>query len=132
MTVQSKKVNNVKFRGLVGRTPAKAAAKRSRAATTDALDSVHQLISDLHDVGVVSKQTMRKFDTLCLPPAVEFRPEQIVKIREEAHMSQPVFAVCLGTTKSTVAQWESGAKKPSGPSRRLLEVFAKHGVSIFG
>jgi len=37
-------------------------------------------------------------------------------------MSQPVFARLLGVDKSAVAQWERGAKRPSGPAARLLEV----------
>ena len=37
-------------------------------------------------------------------------------------MSQPVFARLLGVDKSAVAQWERGAKRPSGPVLRLLEV----------
>ena len=37
-------------------------------------------------------------------------------------MSQPVFARLLGVDKSAVAQWERGAKRPSGPVSRLLEV----------
>lgn len=37
-------------------------------------------------------------------------------------MSQPVFARLLGVDKSAVAQWERGAKRPSGPAAQLLEV----------
>jgi len=36
-------------------------------------------------------------------------------------MSQPVFARLLGAGKSAVAQWERGAKRPSGPTARLPE-----------
>jgi|YelNatPaOPRAMG01_1025707.scaffolds.fasta_scaffold12442_7 transcriptional regulator with XRE-family HTH domain len=37
-------------------------------------------------------------------------------------MSQPVFARLLGLDRSAVAQWERGAKRPSGPALRVLEV----------
>ena len=44
------------------------------------------------------------------------------RIRAATRMSQPVFARLLGVEKSAVAQWERGAKTPSGPAQRLLEV----------
>jgi putative transcriptional regulator len=84
----------------------------------------------LHRIGLVSQETMRTFDVECLGPPKEIRPTEIAAIRRAARMSQPVFAAYLGTTKSTVAKWESGEKKPSGPSKRLLEVVAKHGIDI--
>lgn len=99
-------------------------------AKSDALDSVHQLMGGLHRVGLISQETMRTFDVECLEPRAEIRPSEIAAIRRAACMSQPVFAAYLGTTKSTVAKWESGEKKPSGPSMRLLEVVAKHGIKI--
>ena len=36
-------------------------------------------------------------------------------------MSRPVFARLLGVDKSAVAQWDRGAKRPSGPALRLLD-----------
>jgi hypothetical protein len=41
---------------------------------------------------------------------------------KSGHMGQPVFARLLGADKSSVAQWERGAKRPSRPAFRLLEV----------
>ena len=99
-------------------------------AKSDATDSIHQLMSGLHEVGLVSMETMRTFDAGCLEPPKAFAPTKIASIRRSARMSQPVFAAYLGTTKSTVAKWESGEKKPNGPSRRLLEIVAKHGIEI--
>ena len=31
------------------------------------LENVHESMQDLHDIGLVDKQTMREFDSLCLP-----------------------------------------------------------------
>ncbi|MDD4929921.1 MAG: helix-turn-helix domain-containing protein [Gallionella sp.] len=44
----------------------------------------------------------------------------IKRIREHAHVSQPVFARYLNTSESTVQKWETGQKRPSGMALRLL------------
>jgi putative transcriptional regulator len=66
--------------------------------------------------------TMRDLDALCLPPRPDYGSAEVRRIRAAARMSQPVFARLLGVDKSAVAQWERGAKRPSGPAARLLEV----------
>ncbi|HBV9392027.1 TPA: transcriptional regulator, partial [Klebsiella pneumoniae] len=43
---------------------------------------------------------------------------------------QPVFARYLNTSVSTVQKWETGAKRPSGMSLKLLSVVQKHGLKI--
>ena len=133
MTVQSpKKPSKVKESAVPANPVAKASrvSVAERTAKSDALDSVHQLMGDLHEIGLISQETMRTFDAACLEPPRAIRPAEIVQIRKSAQMSQPVFALHLGTTKSTIAKWESGEKVPSGPSRRLLEVIARHGMHI--
>lgn len=55
---------------------------------------------------------------------------QIKAIREKNHVSQPVFARYLNTSKSTVQKWEIGAKRPSGMALKLLYVVQKHGLHI--
>ncbi|HEY1935598.1 MAG TPA: hypothetical protein VGG99_26620 [Acetobacteraceae bacterium] len=44
------------------------------------------------------------------------------RIWTATRLSQPVFARLPGVDKSAVAQWKRGAKRPSGPALRLLEV----------
>lgn len=48
--------------------------------------------------------------------------------RVKVHVSQSVFAAFLGVGKSTVAQWEQGLKKPSGPAARLLDQVDRKGI----
>jgi putative transcriptional regulator len=76
------------------------------------------------------KATMRGFDDSCLatPPALAAR--QIKKIREQAHVSQPVFARYLNTSESTVQKWEAGTKRPSDMALKLLAVVEKHGLKV--
>ncbi len=57
---------------------------------------------------------MRDFDNLCLIDVLDIEATQIKEIRERNHVSQPVFARYLNTSKSTVQKWEIGAKWPSG------------------
>jgi len=57
-----------------------------------------------------------------LPERPDYGAPEVRRIRAATRMSQPVFARLLGVEKSAVAQWERGAKQPSGPALRLLEV----------
>jgi putative transcriptional regulator len=50
--------------------------------------------------------------------------------REANNVSQRVFARYLNTSESTVEKWESGAKRPSPPLRKLLSVVQKHGLQV--
>jgi DNA-binding transcriptional regulator YiaG len=50
----------------------------------------------------------------------------IADIRKRLKYSQEEFAGLLNVKRDTVASWETGRKKPSGPSLRLLQVVDKH------
>lgn len=106
------------------KVPRTAGAKRpTRRETEDEiLATAHALGAALHRVGAVNATTMRDLDALCLPPRPDYGSAEVRRIRTAARMSQPVFARLLGVDKSAVAQWERGAKRPSGPAARLLEV----------
>ena len=88
----------------------------------DVLATAHGLASALHRVGAMDEAGLRTMDRLCLPPKPDYSGAEVKRIRAAARMSQPVFARLLGVEKSAVAQWERGAKRPSGPAQRLLEV----------
>ena len=79
--------------------------------------------------GVMSKQTMREFDALCLTPVLPLTPEEIRKLREREGASQAVFARYLNVTPGLVSQWERGEKHPQGPSLKLLALVAKNGLN---
>lgn len=55
-------------------------------------------------------------------------PHKIKALREQAHVSQAVFAAVLNTSVSTVQKWEVGDKKPSGPSLKLLNLIDRKGL----
>jgi putative transcriptional regulator len=94
------------------------------------VDVVHETAQDLHAAGVMKDMTLREFDAICLPPVEEYNAAQIKCIRLKNHASQGVFAAYLNTSKSTVQKWEQGAKKPNGPSLKLLNLVAVKGLQI--
>ncbi len=81
---------------------------------SDAFEAIHSTARGLHRAGTIDKATMRDFDESCLVAPVEITPDEIKRIREGAHVSQPVFARFLNTSESTVQKWEGSI------CRRLL------------
>ncbi|MEO7085948.1 MAG: DNA-binding transcriptional regulator [Gemmatimonadaceae bacterium] len=108
---------------------AKKTASRARYKS-DAFGSIHESAAALLRVGAIDKATMRTFDTACVEAPKRIPATRIKALRERLHMSQPVFAVHLNASPSTVAQWESGAKHPTGMALKLLDIVEKHGIEI--
>lgn len=97
---------------------------------SEAFAAIHASATALHNVGAIDLTTMREFDASCLATPEVLAPQQIKRIRERAHVSQPVFARYLNTSESTVQKWESGNKQPSGMALKLLAVVQKHGLEV--
>ncbi len=95
---------------------------------SDAMESIHQTMSEMFAAGVIDKQTMQGFDETCLTPVQAFTPEEIKNLREQFHVSQSIFANYLNVSKASISQWERGIKKPAGPSLKLLSLVARKGL----
>lgn len=68
------------------------------------------------------KLTLRT-NTVVLPARVNsIRRQDIVAIRKQLNVSQPVFAALLNVPLSTARSWEQGTRKPSGAALRLLDL----------
>jgi putative transcriptional regulator len=93
------------------------------------LESMHELAKSLHKVGVMDAIAMRAMDAPCLPEVRKLGRAEVKAISEKTRMSQPVFAALLGVSPSAVAQWERGAKAPSGPAARLLDIIDRKGAA---
>ncbi len=104
--------------------------KTTHKYKSEAFEAIHSSASALHNIGAIDKTTMRDFDDSCIISTPEIEPVQIKFIREKNHVSQPVFARYLNTSKSTVQKWEIGAKRPSGMALKLLSVVQKYGIHI--
>lgn len=102
----------------------------NRKFKSDAFEAIHASASALQKVGAIDKATMRGFDESCLAAPAAIAPDHIKRIREQAHVSQPVFARDLNTTQPTVQKSEAGAKRPSGMALKLLAVVEKHGLKV--
>jgi putative transcriptional regulator len=95
---------------------------------SDALAAIHETASDLHDAGVMDKQTMRKFDELALTPVRQLSATEIRALRERERVSQSVFARHLNVTTGLISQWERGEKHPAGASLKLLTIVERRGL----
>lgn len=96
--------------------------------TSKIIESLRGDLVALHEVGAISKVTMREFDAICPPPVRDFSATDIKRLREKLKFSQPVFAHHLHTTASTVRKWEQGDTHPAGPALKLLNIIADKGL----
>ena len=90
--------------------------------------SIHETALGLNEAGLLTKQTMKAFDEMCLTPVEELTPDQIRAIRIKEQASQAVFARYLNVTTGLVSQWERGEKHPRGASLKLLTIIARKGL----
>ena len=103
---------------------------RKKNFKSDVLESIHESAAALHKVGAIDMATMKAFDASCIAQTPQLQAAQIKKIRERVKVSQPVFAIYLNTSESTVQKWEAGTKKPSGMALKLLNIVNKHGLAV--
>jgi putative transcriptional regulator len=104
------------------------AAKRKSGS--NAFEAIHSSATAMLRAGAIDKATMREFDKACLLAPAGISPRRIKQIRERQRVSQPVFARYSNTSESTIEEWETGAKKPSGMALKLLDVVQKHGLKV--
>jgi putative transcriptional regulator len=100
-------------------------AKQYRSET---MAAIHETAEGLHSIGLMDKQTMRRFDDACLTPVRPLSAAEIRALREREGASQAVFARYLNVTTGLVSQWERGEKHPQGASLKLLALVAKNGL----
>lgn len=92
------------------------------------VESLREDLAVLHEAGAVGKVTLRDFEVLCPAPVRDFSAVDIRQLREALNFSQPVFALHLHTSASTVRKWEQGETRPAGPALKLLNVIAIKGL----
>lgn len=51
---------------------------------SDVLEAVHEAAADLHEIGLVDKKTMRRFDESCLTTIEKLTPQEI-RLSEKAN-----------------------------------------------
>lgn len=90
--------------------------------------AIHETAADLYSAGGMDRNTMHKFDKLCLTPVKSMTPRKIRSVRLREKASQTVFAAYLNVTPSLVSKWERGEKHPRGASLKLLALVDKRGL----
>ena len=91
-------------------------------------EAVHDTAFDLYSLGLIDKYRMQQYDTLCMKPIPPFDSSRIRALRAQLNLSQALLAMVLNTSLLTVRQWEVGAKRPSGPSVKLLDLLERKGL----
>ena len=92
------------------------------------IESLRGDLAALAQAGAINKVTMRDFDAICPPPVREFGAADIKRLREGLKFSQPIFALHLHTSASTVRKWEQGETLSAGPALKLLNIIANKGL----
>jgi putative transcriptional regulator len=110
-----------------GSEPQLRGKARMRAEIVEAMQG-------LHKIGAVSGDelemtTLKMLGRDALPKVEAMGPSEIVKVRQEAKVSQAVLAALMNVAVSTVSQWERGERRPSGPALKLLHVVKRNGIA---
>lgn len=92
------------------------------------LGVVHETAKGLYDAGIMDETAMHEFDALCLPPVKVYNPEEIRELRMRFRLSRAVFAAYLNVSKTSVAGWESGGKRPGSAAVKLLNLLDRKGL----
>ena len=92
------------------------------------LEVLHKTAAALHNVGALDKSTMRDIEAFCLTKVEAMTGEEIQALREREGISQAVLARHINVGTKLVSDWERGAKRPSGPSLKLLTLVRSKGL----
>jgi putative transcriptional regulator len=91
-------------------------------------ESIINTVADLNRSGLVNDITMKNIESLCIPEVQEYSPEKIISIRKKLKLSQAALASVFNISPSTVQKWEQGNKKPTGASKKLLDIIERKGL----
>ena len=91
-------------------------------------ESIVNTVNDLNNSGIIDEITMKNIQRLCLPEVKEYTPENIVSIRKKLKLSQAALASIFNISPSTVQKWEQGYKRPTGASKKLLDIAERKGL----
>lgn len=70
------------------------------------------------------KITLRTFKVQS-KPAPQLSPQNVLNVREQLHLSRPVFASYLRTNPRTLENWEQGRAKPNAQAALLIRLVAQ-------
>lgn len=70
------------------------------------------------------KLTLRRVSVQA-KPVPTLTPEEMLAVREQLHLSRPVFARYLRTNPRTLENWEQGRAKPNAQAALLIRMVAQ-------
>ncbi|MDO9360118.1 MAG: transcriptional regulator [Polaromonas sp.] len=70
------------------------------------------------------KLTLRRV-SIEAKPVPTLTPEEVLAVREQLHLSRPVFARYLRTNPRTLENWEQGRAKPNAQAALLIRMVAR-------
>ena len=108
---------------------------RKKARTSRLTSELLETAQDMREVGLISKAahekiTMRHKADIPTGAVAPMSAAKIKALREEANLSQAVFARLLNLTVGYVSQLERGAKQPTGATLTLLNVIKRKGIEV--
>jgi putative transcriptional regulator len=97
--------------------------------------AILETAGDMRRLGIMDaptheKITIRHLGDQPVGTAEPISGAEIRHLREQAHLSQAVFARYLNLTVGYVSQLERGTKQPKGPALALLNVIRRKGVEV--
>jgi len=90
--------------------------------------SITSTVEDLKKSGLINEITMKNIQSLCVPAVKDYKPRKIVLLRKRFNLSQAALAYIFNISPSTVQKWEQGNKKPTGASKKLLDIIERKGL----
>ncbi len=93
--------------------------------------SILETADDLHKTGLIDRYSLANIEKLCLPDVPDYKPEEIIAIRRKLNLSQAALAALFNISTSTVQKWEQGRKKPTGATKKLLNIAERRGINAF-
>ena len=100
---------------------------------SDLTKALLETAEGMHRIGLMNDETYEKITVRHLGPATPLAaepitPEEIRRVREQAHLSQAALAKCTNLTTGYISQLERGTKKATGSTLAILNVLRHKGL----
>lgn len=96
--------------------------------------AILETANDMAELGIIDQKDYKKMTMRHLkgkiPVADPMTSQEIKSLREQAHLSQAVFASYLNLTVGYISQLERGLKEPTGAVLILLNIIRRKGFDI--
>ena len=93
------------------------------------IEEMHESMQALDELGLMEQHESATLEALYDAYKVpQYSAEHVKSLRKRFALTQAALAAILNTSISSVRQWEQGAKRPGGPSNKLLYLLDKKGV----